>query len=436
MKFFSTYIGKLMTGILAILALTSCVYDDAEDFADSQADNVRIVLRINTLSSVNTAENSSIVEMIRSLRIIIIDESGYIDVNDRIVTDETAGEANGFDYTYMRVVSPGKKNIYLVANEESVSKVGITDYTDLPTSLPLTNLTSLLSYYSAGSESTARGKNLERVLNRVYFETDYSIMHEGDAVYLPYSSMYEITINEPEEDSQSSVTRIENPLYLVPAAVKMDLTFVNYRKNNAQVDDVILYSFNSHNYLNAQLDEKELFRTFNGEKTWWVDWLEACAKASQTAADNEAFNKEWGWIKYYRMPLPAEQKVGISLNPGKERWVVDALVDKNNPDKLKVGPFYLPESLQLDTTSPDEVTDPDDMPEPGDQVYTMTFVVHNEDSEDVYTLPGNRIPNLRALFRATHVEVTVEFHEDQVEIYAEVGPWVKRRFQGYVQEEV
>lgn len=434
-KHFLKYFLRSGAVLAGMLTLGSCVfedYDPATPDASQTEDGIRLVMHIRTLGSRYAADNEGApIEMMRSLRIIMIDESGHLEANDRIVSDQTMKEAAGYTYSYMRMISPGKKRVYLVANEEQTGSIGISDMTDLPAGLPLGSMTDLLSYFRAGTESTAMGTNLEKVLNRVYFKSDLKPNSDG-TIYLPYSAVYDIEVND---DTEHPITQLETPLYLVPAATKVDLVFINHRKADAQVEDVLFCNVNPHNYLNAQLEDSEKTRKLEDNEVWWIDWLQACAETSQTAEDNTAFNRQWGWIKYYGMPLPDEKKEARSLNTNGDEWVVDGLVDRNNPSSLKVGPFYLPEGKQPYSPDPDDLIDPDDPPQAGDHRYTLTFKVHNRGTETVYTIEGNVINNLKAFFRATHVVITAEFYENNVEIYAEISPWIKRLFLGYVQEE-
>lgn len=429
-KLISGYLRLLALGLLGALVFPSCVYDTYDEDLDGNDQAVRLVLQINAIGPDTRADNAGVVEMINSLRIIMINEDGALEVNDKITSADVKKEAAGFSYTYFRFISPGKKRVYLVANEESVGEVRFSDTSDLP-SLPTNSLSSLFSHFTAGADAVAAGQNMEKVLGRVYFNNDNTLSGTDGKIYLPYSSTYEITVEDI-----GGITHLENPLYLVPVATKLDLIFINRREKTAQVDDVLFCSLNRNNYLNARLDPSEQTRQLHEQNVWWIDWLQACSVASQSAQDNVEFNKLWGWIKKYELPLPGEQKIQKSLNPNGDLWVVDALEDKNNPYKLQVGPFYLPESIQPTTHTPDEYDNPEDAPQPGDQLYTLTFKVRNQGEDVSYTIAGIELFDVKALFRGTHVVVTAEFFENEVEIYAEIGPWVKRRFLGFLQEDV
>lgn len=426
-----------MLAVMAMLTLNSCIYDATEpgQTADGTGE-VRLLLRLRSMAGAETASDteSGIVEKVKSLRVIILDAAtGKLEVNQQVTPEQDKNQAAGFEYVFMRMVKPGNKRIYVIANEESVGPVVLTDAEGLP-SLPLGSLTALLDYFRPGGESATPGRNLETVLNRVYFRSDPTGVVEDGAIYLPYSSCYDITIEE------APLFEVEKPLYLVPAATKMTLVFVNYRKENAQVDDVIISSLNTNNFLCAQLPEEEQTRQYDEKNLWWIDWLQICAEESQKAQDVTAFNNLWGWIKDYEMPVPEEPMVSRSLNTRNDIWVVDALVDKSRPSKITVGPFYLPESKHLVPATPTGAQDDDNVyyqTANGTyrQSYTLAFKVHDELSEEVSFLEGYEIDTLKALFRATHVIVTVEFYESQVEIYAEIAPWEKRQFLGFVQQD-
>lgn len=414
------------------MAVSSCIFDKYEDDGDAGADGipegkVQVYFRIKTLGETATPVKTASIEALKSLRVIIIDENGRLDINEKINLEPDESWANDFIYSYRRLLSTGKKKVFLVANEESVGRVALTDASGLPVGLPLSSLSDLLDHFSALSESETMGANFEKVLERVYFNNDFSNIKDGNYVYLPYSSCYEVDLQDPE------INELSTPLYLVPVATKFDFTFVNYREKDAQIDDVIICNVNSHNFLNARLADNEKTRLLNEKPVWWIDWLEACAEASQSALDFDEFNKDWGWIEKYELPV-AEATRPLSIKTTAELWQVPALVDKNNPSSLSVGPFYVPESMNIITQEEIDANPDLDLKE-GSQYYTLSFKLRNVGAEEQSYQQGFHISTLGSLFRATHVMITVNFRETDVEIYSEMAPWLRRLFLGFVQQD-
>lgn len=408
------------------LVLSSCVYDNSPEASQDApgADDVQLILRISTVADLagSRQEENAVIEKVKSLRVIILDDQLNLEANEVVQLPMSDYVASTFTYTYRRNTKSGKKHIFLVANEESVGKVMLTDATGLPQGLPLGSLTALLNSF----KSESSGKNLMTALNRVYYSNHYSDLYEGKDIYLPYTAYYEKTLE------YHAMTETE--MHLVPVAAKFDFVFTNYRRENAQIDEFTISSLNTHNFLNAQLDSDEKTRELDEQEVWWIDWLQACAEASEEAQDPDAFDESWGWIKGYHLPVPGEQLMNLTLRPDAGTdWVIDALVDKANPSRLKVGPFYVPESIRFPAVLPP--IDPGAKDQRPNQLYLLSFKVHDEIVDEVTTLSDYEVPGLNALFRATHVIVTVNLYESQVEIYVEIAPWKERLFLGYVQQE-
>lgn len=411
----------LLLGAAAGLMLSSCIFDkyDDDDGAVAGGDEVQFILRISAVGTDAAQQPAEMVETVKSLRVVMIDQNGTLDVNEKVALPVPEYAAKNFGYIFIRKLNPGNKRVFLIANEGSVGEVSLTDRTGIPADVPMTSLTAMLDYFKPGSAANA-GSTFADVLNRVYFKNDYSRMTSGNTIALPYSAYYELNVAE-----KNPLQQMEQPMYLVPVAAKFEFMFTNYRRNDAYIDDLVISSVNSHNYLNAQLDEGEKRRTLQDgtSDVWWIDWLEACARGSQSAEDTDAYNGMWGWITGYGMPVANEPMVDVALNTGNRVWMLNRLVDKANPSRLKLGPFYVPESRNI----------------PGgtgtSQSYSLTFKVHDHTESEVTTLSGYEIETLAALFRATHTIVYVDFYESQAEIYVEIVPWNEKLFLGYVKQE-
>lgn len=422
----SIHFRNILLCVIVGLMSGSCIYDNIveHDSVGEQSDVVRFVFKINAQGAAASQKPDDIVEAVRSLRVIIIDESGCLEVNERVPLSAPEYIAKTFNYIFVRPLKQGNKRVFLIANEESVKEVYLTGSTE---NAPSTSLRTMLDNFKIDSGGSAdyTGNAFADVLNRVYFKNDYSQMMSGNTIALPYSAYYEVAMSPGALDEPA---QMEQPMYLVPVAAKFDFVFTNYRKYDAYVDDIIISSLNSHNYLNAQLDNSEKRRKLldGTDNVWWIDWLEACTREAQKADNPNLFNDLWGWIAKYRMPVPDEQMEELSLNKDNEVWMLRKIVDMSDPDKMSLGPYYVPESLNI--------------PEgPAGQSYSLTFKVHDRTGENEYTevttLPDNKIETLKALFRATHVIINVEFYERRTEIYVEIAPWTEKKFWGFVQQD-
>ena len=450
MRYLSIHTAAVLLCAIAGLLLSSCIYDryDESDY-DPERDGVQFVFRIGAVGADANLQSARVVETVNSLRIIIIDENGRLDINERI--GMSASSAKSFGYTFIRNLKPGAKRIFLIANEESV---GAVLFRTVPDGVPTENLTAMLDHFAADSAEASptdfTGRRFAELLNDVYFKNSYSIV--DDKIALPYSAYYKL--DEAELYGEGNpLSKIEKQMYLVPVAAKFDFVFTNYRRHDAYIDDVIISSVNSHNYLNARLDGSELRRTTPDGKqdVWWIDWLEECARGSQTANDIDpdadtdktgGYNGRWGWISNYLMPVTDEEMVELSLNPNNEEWKLDKLIYISDPSRKYLGPFYVPESLNVAVPAAGGGSG-------ASQSYSLTFKVHDDrktaapaepdDDADagsnVTVLSGYEIDTLKALFRATHIIIYVEFYESEAEIYAEIAPWEKQLFLGFVQQD-
>ena len=443
-------IRSVLLCLLAGLVLSSCIYDPEEDSGANGADGgVQFIFSISTLGSDTAQQQAKIVETVNSLRIIVIDQnSRRLEINEKV---DLPGQSSAkrFSYTFIRNMHSGAKQIFLIANEESVGELLFAAGSpEIPAAVPRSGLTAMLDYFgtdSGGGPATDyTGDALVDVLNRVYFENDYPV--ESGKIALPYSAYYELGESELYDRKNNRLTKIEKAMYLVPVAAKFDFVFTNFRKEAVCIDDVIIASLNSHNYLNAQLADTEKRRTLpdGTQNVWWIDWLEACAGGSQTADDLEptpeedpnhtgGYNGRWGWIRNYKLPVADEATVPLSLRTvesswNESDWKVGQLINIRTPPAITRGPYYVPESFNRPASYSGAA---DDLR----QYYSLTFKVRDYGSDEVQVLEDYEIDTLGALFRDTHIIIYVEFYESMAEIYAEIAPWEQRIFLGYVQQD-
>lgn len=399
--------------------------EDFDEGGNQEDDGLaEFTLRINTIATKASSTQTTVTEKLKSLRIILLDDaSGRIEINEKVELPLAEYNAGDFIYTYKTKVPEGKKKVFLVGNEESVGAVELANtMITPPQGMPQTSLTAMLDFFkTTGSEGSnnIQAADFERILNNVYFNNPQLNPTDGSSVYLPYSAYYELDV--------AYHSKVNSTMYLVPVAAKFDIVITNFRQKDAQIDDVIINGFNAHNYLNAQLAEGEKYRTLNGIDTWWIDWLKVCSEESQKAADNELFNQGWGWITNYYLPIPEEPTTVKHLNSAKELWTIPKLTNMLSPNRLYLGPYYVPESKNIITIEEDQMTQEV-------EGYTISFLLRDVGAEEIVSIPDNYIDTAKALFRGTHVVVYVELYESMVEIYAEIAQWTDWAAKGYVQE--
>lgn len=465
-------VGSLL---LASCADNTPTADDLQQNPDS-SDAPLMMFTINTVNQGNAA-TSPVNEVIKTLRIILIHESGnesYIEANRLIDTHQAD---NRFTYMYQKRTVPGKKKFYLIANEASVSHVQLTQGV-LPGELTGGNLASVLAYFQPNmpdaenpdkttSQYTAAG--FEEILQGLYFESQPAYSINGNEVCLPYSAFYS---GFEIKATDSTVDFTDTPMYLVPAATKFSFKFINERTaEDVAIDYLAVRAANQATYLFANLDPLEQTKSIVGEDYYWIDWLHLISQASQensAAEDNANFNNRYGWIKNYFTPVPEDTIThyfvpdGGADSPEKPNfksssWILP-VASQDDAGRItstttEYGPLYVAESRYFS----EEVIEPevDELPEEGDtpgasepEVLTQTVekyylklklrdISANVDSKSLAEVKEaeTEISNLKSLFRNTSVLITITLREGGVNIYAETVPWNKKVFYGYVKDE-
>lgn len=318
-------------------------------------------------------------EKMQSLRVVVLHENETVEHN-RYYSLEGAQAQK---YILLKVKPNEKKKIFLFANEESVSKVeGVNVAGKNQT------LTAFFNSYTEGASS------FEAAVNGLYFAPDYS-----DGKPIPMSSMYEIDF--PKKGN------FDGTFYVVRVATKFTMNFMNWRGEEVKVDKFTIAYHADKNFLMAHVnDSKQNRLLFNGKT--WIDWLKEVSDAS-SEDDDYATTEAAGWMKDYELPAQANEAFTYTHGTVTVR---KPTVDIDNPDNSKPGVaknipvFYLPESKNLKAGTTD-----------GEQEYTLTINI------DGGTKPFVRkLPNLKALFRNTHVVVNITMYNSN-EIVVDVIPY-------------
>ena len=390
----------------------SLIYDnDMDQDVVSDAERAQIILRVFKLTEgITRADNQKVIEAISSLRILITDESGKVEYNDIINADNLDSKSSpGEIYTLKLTTSPGIKRFFLFANEE---ETGTISYGGEVANNP-TSLSELLNTFRTGETYP----ELFNIINSVYFTPNYTT--NDNTIYLPYSSFYQITLE--------GGTRYEDPMYLIPAATKFTFNFNNSRSHDVTVDKIEISSLADRLFLLGQIspDSGDYFKTIketNGdvETYYWVDWLARISEMSHNFIDypeNERFNNTFGWISSYEIPSGTIHSIaGISLSSSDN--VVPAKTQTSSstpiPGTLSMGPYYYPECRYIPA---------------GDSNQAYSLNLELTDSNPAEQDSGHKIfndialPNVKALFRNTHVIITVSMSEGTDDIYVEIRNW-------------
>lgn len=334
-------------------------------------DTAILVLRTGLLDQtrasdrVNDAVDNS-VEYMYTLRIVILHENGTVEHNMYIDFGEIPQTEC---YRIFKVTRNETKKIYLIANEENAS----------------TDLHEQLETLTTGNTTFAS------IVDNFVFIPDYKNP-------IPMSSVYDVPVK--------AENLVEREFYLVRAATKFAFRFTNKRKSKVSIDAIHISDIAGATYLIPHKREP-LFMSFDDESLYWINWLKKVADESQQSPDDVELADKRGWIQVYDIPSETSHQE-VTVNGPLE---VPSMTG-DQPGKAVFPVFYLPESKKLKAG----------LATYGEQEYTLKLDMSENGKELSFT---KTFPNLKALFRNTHVLVDITFTEkDEVKVqvvpYAEV----------------
>ena len=341
------------------------------DEIQSDDDTAILVLRTGLLDQtrasdrVNDAVDNS-VEYMYTLRIVILHENCTVEHNMYIDFGEIPQTEC---YRIFKVTRNETKKIYLIANEENAS----------------TDLHEQLETLTTGNTTFAS------IVDNFVFIPDYKNP-------IPMSSVYDVPVK--------AENLVEREFYLVRAATKFAFRFTNKRKSKVSIDAIHISDIAGATYLIPHKREP-LFMSFDDESLYWINWLKKVADESQQSPDDVELADKRGWIQAYDIPSETSHQE-VTVNGPLE---VPSMTG-DQPGKAVFPVFYLPESKKLKAGSATY----------GEQEYTLKLDMSENGKELSFT---KTFPNLKALFRNTHVLVDITFTEkDEVKVqvvpYAEV----------------
>ena len=334
-------------------------------------DTAILVLRTGLLDQTRASDrvNDAVdnpVEYMYTLRIVILHENGTVEHNMYIDFGEIPQTEC---YRIFKVTRNETKKIYLIANEENAS----------------TDLHEQLETLTTGNTTFAS------IVDNFVFIPDYKNP-------IPMSSVYDVPVK--------AENLVEREFYLVRAATKFAFRFTNKRKSKVSIDAIHISDIAGATYLIPHKREP-LFMSFDDESLYWINWLKKVADESQQSPDDVELAERRGWIQAYDIPSETSHQE-VTVNGPLE---VPSMTG-DQPGKAVFPVFYLPESKKLKAGSATY----------GEQEYTLKLDMSENGKELSFT---KTFPNLKALFRNTHVLVDITFTEkDEVKVqvvpYAEV----------------
>ena len=334
-------------------------------------DTAILVLRTGLLDQTRVSDrvNDAVdnpVEYMYTLRIVILHENGTVEHNMYIDFGEIPQTEC---YRIFKVTRNETKKIYLIANEENAS----------------TDLHEQLETLTTGNTTFAS------IVDNFVFIPDYKNPR-------PMSSVYDVPVK--------AENLVEREFYLVRAATKFAFRFTNKRKSKVSIDAIHISDIAGATYLIPHKREP-LFMSFDDESLYWINWLKKVADESQQSPDDVELADKRGWIQAYDIPSETSHQE-VTVNGPLE---VPSMTG-DQPGKAVFPVFYLPESKKLKAGSATY----------GEQEYTLKLDMSENGKELSFT---KTFPNLKALFRNTHVLVDITFTEkDEVKVqvvpYAEV----------------
>ena len=347
--------------VAALCLLCGCINDYPGDEGGATGSTVVLDLAVGTLAA---SQNPPPDELIHTLRIVLIDsDNNTIETNKLIQFDSPVSE-----YVFgPRETQPGRKKVFLIANEEGTASVNGQEGASLTTLLQSQN---------------TNGQQFEQLVNSCWFVPDF-----GEQMVLTAS--YEF-------DLQAGSSPVRKTCYLVHAATKFEFIFENVGEDPIRIDELKLSAMADQMYLMANLDASEKNKTLNGRSYYWIDWLKAGLLE----------NADIGWISNYALPVgTTHETVDIlkQLDRDETYWTIEA------GQTLTLPTLYFPESKYIPEGE-------------SDQRYSFTITPTDCNSGVSKQFADNILDNVKALFRNTQVKIVATFRYTAPEPEPEPDP--------------
>lgn len=369
MKLVLRHINALLLAVLAVV-MTACGGGNVVPEEPDDSDDLFLVCNIGMVGETR-ANPVPQNESMRSLRIIILGADGAVESNEYIRFDSYRES-----YSHISEVKrEARKRIYFVANEESVASISSDN-----NSYPLSG-----SLHAFLESVTAGDKDFEKKINAVHYEPDF--MND-----ITLTSMYDVDIPE-------GIRFVEKDFWLVRVATKFSFIFENHRLyDDVQVDYFEISTVADRHFLMPRFTNGNA-PSFPGYPTW-IDWLRDISDLSQIDPNNPTSDVS-GWLTTYEIPGAAHQNVlRLPMTFGLPKYA------NGSPGTYRIDNVYAPESKRL-RESGNMIR--------FEQQYFLRVVCNN--GAKTFDIA---LPNLRALFRNTHVVVEVTFTDGDFQIVPKI----------------
>lgn len=362
--------------------LSSCSENDTVILPEGSPANINLKISPATRSDIPSA-----IETIKTLRIILLDKNGKVEVNELVTSEENLLSS----YQWSHLTTIGMKTLFVIANEDSVEDAKIEGEEE---SAPEVSLKDRVEAFTPGMSG------FEQFINSIYFFPDYSDENKP----LPMTGKYYLDFEEEEQTFN---------VYLVFVATKFQINFKNYRNDIVVIDRISIDKIADSNYLMASLSSADSY--VDGE--YWIDWLHEVTKDTNRFPEinnsynsNDFINGKWGWLRNYGMPSNTKHETIELLEATNSLNIDPGNFNESDPEpfELSLSPFYYPESKFIGGSD-------------NNQKYTIAFVIRREGDDPVVL--SKDLTNVKTLFRNTLVNINVEMNTAYEEIYVEIGKW-------------
>ena len=439
---------RILLAMIAACSVSACVLDfEPEDCDLFAGDNLKLMLSMRMPSPVGATRAAAGLpaEEIRELRVVVVslaeDSNGYpvaeelpvVEFN-KVISSPIINNKGNYEVLTEEIIPDRKKKLYILANCER-SKSGYLNIRNAAgTALDLNDDAIYLPTGSNGAApieeaifASPSGKYGAAYLpgSSAASITDY---------HVPITAIHELTVptmNEMKEliEGPEMIYKVTEPLYIVRAVNKIDITVTNSTGIKVDDDFVVqplklrLKSFSiskistgEKSYLFAHLDEDDdLFNNYKTGNAYdlnpaWMRWLKDEADKSQS----DSYKDSYRWLTSYWLPEPADHAESHKFEFDNDDSPMLPSSEEGLPGYTRAMPaVYFPESLYM----------PEDSEE---QQYELKCEFEQqEEDKAVETVEYTAIlPNLKSLFRNTHVKINVSFTDAaSVSLDLVVLPW-------------
>ena len=391
-----TLLRSISAAVLTVLmtaGFSSCVHDSYPS-DQSKDDDITLLIRLGILDGPGTRAEVPDIERLSSVRIILLDldKGGEVEYNEKFSYSAPVLETEVIAIPTVK----GKKQIFFIANEESVRLEGPQKE----------SLVSLIGRYPAGADG------FEDAIKAACFELKPNLP-------LPMTSEYTLDAGRPGENNYT--------FYVVPAATKFTFHITNKREEESStIRNIFFGNLADVNYVMPHVGQQNRDWTdADGSKTtlYWIDWLKNVMDNTKVPGNYEE-NQRLGWIFDYALPDGADhQKCEMFSGAETVRGVTTAEGGDPQYEKKTFGPYYYPESKALKNSS-----DPN-----GPQKYTLYLELTDGTQKEISL--SRELSNVTALFRNTHVVIDITLEMGYMHVYGEIQPWDQNDVYGFLEEE-